>query len=174
MVRFLYRSCTGQRWQRRRDSASTGSRRVGNRLARRLSEARNEAAQLLLLTQVAGAGIKVLTSPHDDRFIRLGLPPLEVVQVGVAEPTSHCCQVEANVVQLLVVKRSQEVAAKLFARRAADAIAPPYLAQRVHASIATTVDFRQSIDQVRVSSQFLFDGCHLCWRKRFFEIRFKI
>ena len=34
MVSILYRACNGLGWQRRRDSASTGSRRVGERRAR--------------------------------------------------------------------------------------------------------------------------------------------
>ena len=109
----------------------------------------------LLAGEVACARLEVSRTAFDDHFL-FGRRVLiaEILQARLAVTAFDDIQMEAEVVFLPGVEDAEEMAAELFARRAAETMAAPDGAERVDAGVATAEQVGLTEQQV---ANFKFD-----------------
>ena len=95
----------------------------------------------------------------------------QIVEIGLAIAATDRVDVKHDVVGLVVVQHTQQVAAQLFARGATQPVATPDFAQRMHAGVAALDDFRQLRGQLWILAQSIFDRRHRFGGQCFVEIR---
>ena len=132
---------------------------------------RHVVAKMLLpvAAEIAGAGLEILRATLGGGFDGFLLSLFQVLEIGLAVPASDGFDMKTDIVRLVAIHRTQDIATQLITRRTAGAVPPPDLTQRVNAGISSSAYFGQSTSHFRLTAQGHFDACHLFGRQGFVQ-----
>lgn len=117
--------------------------------------------------------MEVATAASFTDFGGIGLLKLEIVEARLTGAAADGLQVKARVFLDFTIEDPEQVAAKLFASRAAQAMAAPDVANGVHSAATTIDDGSELRGQILVGAEGLLDCGHFLRGQRFVEEGFE-
>ena len=128
----------------------------------------------LLLPQMADAGLEVALAAARGVCFRGRLLRLKIGDARLAVTALDGFDMEFDVTGRVARQYAEKVAAKLFARGAAQAMTPPDVAQRMDARISSAVDRGEQLLQLAIVPQRVLNRGHPLARQRLVKKSFEL